>query len=104
MNPSTVRKLYHRTLKEANINGRASNGQSRVHDLRHNFAIHTLENVINLGMDPYCSLPILSVYMGHKGIESTEIYLRLTKHYFVNFLNYSKKDADYLFPEVTDYE
>ena len=55
-------------------------------------------------MDPYCSLPILSVYMGHKGIESTEIYLRLTKHYFVNFLNYSKKDADYLFPEVTDYE
>ena len=45
MNPSTVRKLYHRTLKEANINGRASNGQSRVHDLRHNFAIHTLENL-----------------------------------------------------------
>ena len=42
--------------------------------------------------------------MGHKGIESTEIYLRLTKYYFVNFLNYSKKDADYLFPEVTDYE
>ena len=104
MNPGTVRKLYHRTLKEAGIDGRASNGQSRIHDLRHNFAIHTLENVINLGMDPYCSLPILSVYMGHKGIESTEIYLRLTKHYFVNFLNYSKKDADYLFPEVTDYE
>lgn len=104
MNPETVRKLYHRTIKEAGIDGRASNGQSRVHDLRHNFAIHSLENAICIGMDPYCSLPILSTYMGHKGIESTEIYLRLTKHYFINFLKYSKKDADLLFPEVSDYE
>lgn len=104
MNPRTVRKLYHRTLKEAGIDGRASNGQSRIHDLRHNFAIHSLENAINTGMDPYCCLPILSTYMGHKGIESTEIYLRLTKHYFINFLKYSKNDADLLFPEVIDYE
>lgn len=104
MNPSTVRKLYHRTIKKAGIDGRASNGQSRIHDLRHNFAIHSLENAINSGMDPYCSLPILSTYMGHKGIESTEIYLRLTKHYFINFLEYSKEDADMLFPEVSDYE
>lgn len=104
MNPRTVRKLYHRTLKEAGIDGRASNGQSRIHDLRHNFAIHSLENAINAGMDPYCCLPILSTYMGHKGIESTEIYLRLTKHYFINFLKYSKNDADLLFPEVSDYE
>lgn len=61
MNPKTVRKLYHRTLKEASIDARTSNGQSIVRDLRHDFAIHTLENVINLGMNLYCSLPILSV-------------------------------------------
>ena len=104
LNEKEMNKELYFFLKEAGIDGRASNGQSRIHDLRHNFAIHSLENAINSGMDPYCSLPILSTYMGHKGIESTEIYLRLTKHYFINFLKYSKEDADMLFPEVSDYE
>ena len=48
-------------------------------------------------MDPYCSLPALSTYMGHKGIESTEYYLRLTKQYFVNVLNYTQEQADTIF-------
>ena len=98
MNPGTVRKLYHRTLKEAGIDGRASNGQSRIHDLRHNFAIHTLENVINLGNGSILQLTYIKRLYNHKGIESTEIYLRLTKHYFVNFLNYSKKGCRLSFP------
>lgn len=52
------------------------------------------------GMDPYCSLPVLSTYVGHKGIESTEIYLRLTKQYFLDVLKYGEKDADSIFPEI----
>ena len=38
--------------------------------------------------------------MGHKGIESTEYYLRLTKHYFIDVLNYTQRQADAIFPEV----
>ncbi|HBZ35067.1 MAG TPA: integrase, partial [Rikenellaceae bacterium] len=52
------------------------------------------------GMDPYCSLPVLSIYLGHKGIESTEIYLRLTRQYFIDVLKYGEKDANLIFPEV----
>ena len=59
-----------------------------------------IEFSISKGMDPYCSLPALSTYMGHKGIESTEYYLRLTKQYFVNVLNYTQEQADTIFPEV----
>ena len=64
------------------------------------YAVHALELSISKGMDPYCSLPALSTYMGHKGIESTEYYLRLTKQYFVDVLNYTQEQANTIFPEV----
>lgn len=70
------------------------------HDLRHTFAVHSLEQSIDHGLDPYCSLPTLSTYMGHRGVESTEYYLRLTKHYFINVLHYTQAQADIIFPEV----
>lgn len=56
--------------------------------------------MIKNGMDPHCSLRALSTYLGHKGIESTEIYLRLTKQYFIDILKYSENDAEKIFPEV----
>ena len=74
--------------------------RSRVQLMISTQAVHALEFSISKGMDPYCSLPALSTYMGHKGIESTEYYLRLTKQYFVNVLNYTQEQADTIFPEV----
>jgi len=56
--------------------------------------------MIYKGMDPYCTLPIISTYLGHKGIESTEKYLRLTKQYFIDILQFSYQDAEKIFPEV----
>lgn len=88
----------------AGIDGKDSNGNVRLHNLRHTFAVHALEKMINLGMDPYCSMPYLSIYMGHKGIESTEIYLRLTSDYFEKLLSLSKDDTLKIFPEVTSNE
>lgn len=85
----------------AGIDGKDSNGNVRLHNLRHTFAVHALEKMINLGMDPYCSMPYLSIYMGHKGIESTEIYLRLTSNYFDTILSLSKDDKLKIFPEVS---
>lgn len=35
----------------------------------------------------------LSTYLGHKGIQVTKIYLRLTKHYFIDVLKYSINEA-----------
>ena len=99
--PTTIRNTFRKILKQAGIRPLSNGNFPRVHDLRHTYAVHALEHSINLGMDPYCSLPALSTYMGHKGIESTEYYLRLTKHYFINVLNYTKEQADIIFPEVT---
>lgn len=64
--------------------GIPSNGKHniRIHDLRHTFACSALNKMVQEGYDPFCALPYLSAYLGHKGIESTEKYLRLTEEHF----------------------
>jgi len=98
--PLTIRNMFIKLMKNVDIPVLSSGRYPRVHDLRHTFSVHSLEQMIEKGMDPYCSLPALSTYLGHKGIESTEIYLRLTKQYFINVLKYSAADAERIFPEV----
>jgi integrase len=96
----TILNQFRRLEKEAGISPLGNGKYPRVHDLRHTFSVHALEQMIHKGMDPYYSLPILSVYLGHKGLESTEKYLRLTKQYFINILQFSHQDAEKIFPEV----
>lgn len=98
--PTTILKQFRRLEKKAGISQLSNGKYPRVHDLRHTFSVHALEQMIHKGMDPYCSLPILSTYLGHKDIESTEKYLRLTKQYFINILQFSHQDAEKIFPEV----
>lgn len=43
-------------------------------------AVKALEKMQQEGQDIYCTLPILSVYMGHKNIKSTEYYLKYTEN------------------------
>lgn len=50
----------------------------RLHDLRHTFAVHSLALMAETGMDLYCSLPVLSTYLGHQSLKATNSYVRLT--------------------------
>jgi len=76
----------------------------RIHDLRHTFSVHSLEKMVQEGMDMNCVLPILSVYLGHCGIESTESYLRLTKESFEKVVNTVAPFYKGIFPEVANDE
>lgn len=60
--------------------GRKDGGryQPRLHDLRHTFAVHRLVAWYREKADVQQLLPRLSVYLGHIGIESTQIYLTMT--------------------------
>ena len=53
------------------------------------------------GIDTYCTLPILSTYLGHRGMESTEGYLRLTEEAYASVINSMVPLYDGVFPEVT---
>jgi len=50
----------------------------RIHDLRHSFAIQTLEDWYREGVDVERRLPRLSTYLGHAGPASTYWYLSAT--------------------------
>jgi integrase len=58
-----------------------------MHDLRHTFAVHCLEAWVREGKDLRQKLPVLSGYMGHAILKSTEQYLRLVPGRFVNSLS-----------------
>jgi integrase/recombinase XerD len=50
----------------------------RLHDLRHAFAVHRLYKWYQEGHHPLNKLPLLSTYMGHRTVQSTQVYLTIT--------------------------
>ena len=52
--------------------------QPCLHDLRHAFAQHRLTSWYRQGQDVQRLLPILSTYMGHVSLASTQVYLSMT--------------------------
>jgi integrase/recombinase XerD len=51
----------------------------RIHDLRHAFVVHRLIKWYEEGVDPEPLLPHLATYLGHKTINSTLIYITVTR-------------------------
>jgi integrase/recombinase XerD len=87
---------FRKTLNQAGIPF-IGNGQGpRIHDIRHSFASHSFVKLADDGMDLYCSWPYLSIYLGHKSLQSTEKYVRLTAQMYPELL----KDADRLYVDV----
>jgi site-specific recombinase XerD len=50
----------------------------RVHDFRHTFAVHRLLRWYRSGVDVQSRLPLLSTFMGHLNLKSTEVYLTIS--------------------------
>lgn len=78
LNRKVIYMQFRSLLKATGIPHYGRGRGPRVHDLRHTFAVHSMMKLDKEGMDLYTTLPILSVYMGHSGVQSTEKYLRLT--------------------------
>ena len=77
-NSEQIYKVFRKISAKAGIPFKGNHYGPRVHDLRHTFAVKSLLQMAEYGMDIYCSLPILSTYLGHQSIEATNNYVRLT--------------------------
>lgn len=82
---------FHAITKKAGIEGNNQKHGSRVHDLRHTACIHVMSKLLAAGYDLYNCIPILSAFMGHKSIYSTEQYLRLTAEFYPELIKYTSK-------------
>lgn len=78
----TVLTYMHRIVADAGIEHKGNEEGPHLHSLRHTACIHSMVKCARNGMDLYCCLPILSVFMGHRKVLDTETYLRLTQEMY----------------------
>jgi integrase/recombinase XerD len=102
--PATVGVWFRRCLSKAGIPYIGMYQGPRVHDLRHTFAVTSLANMAESGIDLYVSLPVLSTYLGHQSLESTNQYVRLTKHIYPHLINDVNLICQDVFPKYRNHE
>lgn len=56
----------------------------RLHEVRHTFAVHRLEQWYRAGDDLNAKLPLLATYLGHTSMAGTQAYLQLTQTLFTD--------------------
>ena len=96
-----IRKYFRLCLEKAKIYGDDKLRRPRVHDLRHTFAVNALVRIVEKGNDAYVALPVLSKYLGHQSISSTNIYVKLTSQMFPDVVKDLELYLIDVFPQKT---
>lgn len=100
----TIYEWFRLVLWKTGIPHRGRGKGPRLHDIRHTFAVHSLQAAVENGIDPNAFLPLLCTYLGHRHLSATERYLRLTAEVYPSVI----KDMDdimcRIIPEVENYE
>lgn len=79
VNADPLRRAFRALCTQAGIRRpEAARYQPRLHDLRHTFAVHRLTEWYRRGADVHKLLPQLSVYLGHRYLAGTQVYLTMT--------------------------
>jgi integrase len=79
---SAVYHNFHKITEKAGILYRGGHKGPNIHGIRHTSCVHAMLKMIHKGKDMYCCLPVLSVFMGHKHVTDTEMYIHLTKEMY----------------------
>lgn len=80
--PDNVYRWFRKTLWAAGISHGGRGHGPRVHDLRHTFAVYSLQGLVSQGADVYWALPTLGTYLGHASVAATGQYVRLIPDIF----------------------
>ncbi len=99
ISPMCIYGRFRMYLLDAKISHGGKGKGPRLHDLRHTFAVHTMQKWIENDENIYAKLPILSAYMGHSNIHSTSGYLRLTAAAYPDLLKKIEEYSGFVIPE-----
>jgi len=72
----------------------------RVHDIRHTFVCHRLNQWVRENVDLMVMLPVLSKYLGHENVAGTQWYLKLTAEAYPDVTGKMNELTGYVFPEI----
>jgi len=73
-----------------------------LHNLRHTFACHSFYKMYMNGIDMNVGISLLSTYLGHESIQSTEKYLRLTQDIFPKLTIDINMISQNIYTEIVD--
>jgi site-specific recombinase XerD len=76
--PNRLSAIFRGLVDAVGLPRRAQVRGPCLHDLRHTFAVHRLLRWYREGADVLAKLPLLSTYMGHASVLSTQVYLTAT--------------------------
>ena len=97
---SNVEKDFRELLWHVGIPYKGRNFGPRVHDIRHTFVCHKLNEWAREDADLMSLLPVLSKYIGHNSLSATQWYLRLTAEVFPDITEKMNALTGHVFPEV----
>lgn len=95
----SVYNWFRRILCESEIPHWGKGMGPRVHDLRHTYSVHALDTMAGDGLDLNYALPILSACLGHRSLDATEQYVRLTSEMHPGLLQDLNAVCSYVFPK-----
>lgn len=101
--PSWAHRNFERILNAIGIvrSGHIPNAREVcLHCLRHTFAVHSFRKQDLAEVDQHRSMPLLSIYLGHYSLTSTEKYLHMTSENSIDVLNKTNEYSKGLFPGV----
>jgi integrase len=97
---SNIEKHFRAVLWDADIPYCGKNLGPRLHDIRHTFVCHRLNEWASSGFDLMAGLPVLSKYLGHENVAGTQWYLKMTAEAYPEITEKMNALTGYVFPEV----
>jgi integrase len=97
---SNIEKHFRALLWDADIPYCGRNLGPRLHDFRHTFVCHRLNEWAGSGFDLMAGLPVLSKYLGHENVVGTQWYLKMTAEAYPGVTEKMNELTGYVFPEV----
>ena len=97
---SNIEKHFRSLLWDIGIPYHGRELGPRLHDIRHTFVCHRLNDWAKSGVDLMTGLPVLSKYLGHENVAGTAWYLKLTAEVYPDVIEKVNALAGHIFPEV----
>ena len=96
----TIYEIFRTVLFRAGISHGGRGKGPRVHDLRHTFCVNALVKMSEAGQDLYYSMPVIMTCMGHRSVEATNRYVRITTDMYPDLLRKVDEAYKYVFPDI----
>lgn len=99
-NKSMLNYWFHEFWDKLPESGAVAGNPVRVHDFRHGYAVHRLNQWVKEGQDINALYPYLSEYMGHSRYADTDYYLSLMEDFYPEMEWRLSSVNDEILPEV----